>query len=162
MKVYDAHAEYTSVHRRKRPSAATVHIPVWHADLFTVIQMRTNQAGRNRTKAEFPCVWFPDILLVTLSSCRRYRANYRAVCAVFAIAAHGACSTLSMFRSCYQHTAQTSPMLTRHMKSQRPLFTVHLLSMCGTPYAVRSKKQGPLSSCSTTQLTVSSSLVCSS
>ena len=65
MKLYDAHAEYTSTHRQKRPSAATLHIPIWHGDVRTLINARTNQAHRSRPRLLFTCVWLADILCVS-------------------------------------------------------------------------------------------------
>ena len=64
LKVYDAHAEYTSTHRQKRPSTATLHVPIWHGDVRLLIQARTNHAHRTRPRLLFTCVWLPDILYV--------------------------------------------------------------------------------------------------
>ncbi|KAI0688618.1 hypothetical protein C8T65DRAFT_746515, partial [Cerioporus squamosus] len=43
LRVYDAHAEYTGVHRHKRPSAATIHLPVWHADYFSMLRLQLRE-----------------------------------------------------------------------------------------------------------------------
>ncbi len=66
LRVYDAHAEYTGVHRHKRPSAATIHLPIWHADMRSFVISRTNQAHR-RLRNLYPSVWIPDILCVALA-----------------------------------------------------------------------------------------------
>lgn len=63
MRVYDSHAEYTSLHRQKRPSAATIHLPVWHAEVRLFAACRTNQA-RYRVRHLYPSLWIPDILYV--------------------------------------------------------------------------------------------------
>ncbi|TFK81335.1 ribonucleoside diphosphate reductase large subunit, rr1, partial [Polyporus arcularius HHB13444] len=62
LRVYDAHAEYTGVHRHKRPSAATIHLPIWHADVRGFIVSRTNQAHR-RLKNLYPGLWIPDVFM---------------------------------------------------------------------------------------------------
>ncbi|RDX51351.1 putative ribonucleoside-diphosphate reductase large chain [Lentinus brumalis] len=63
LKVYDAHAAYASLCHRKRPAAATVHLPIWHADVRSFIQARTTQAQRARVWHIYPSVWIPDIFM---------------------------------------------------------------------------------------------------
>ncbi|RDX47464.1 alpha subunit of ribonucleoside-diphosphate reductase [Lentinus brumalis] len=65
LRVYDAHAEYTGVHRHKRPSAATVHLPIWHADVRSFVVSRTNQAPR-RLRHLYPSLWVPDVFMQRL------------------------------------------------------------------------------------------------
>ncbi|RPD64428.1 alpha subunit of ribonucleoside diphosphate reductase [Lentinus tigrinus ALCF2SS1-7] len=61
LRIYDAHAEYTSLHRQKRPSAATIHLPIWHAEVRPFLACRTTQAYRHRVRHLYPSLWIPDI-----------------------------------------------------------------------------------------------------
>ncbi|TFK90046.1 hypothetical protein K466DRAFT_574464 [Polyporus arcularius HHB13444] len=63
MRVYDTHAEYTGLSRRARPSALTVYLPIWHADVRPFILARTNQAARMRVWHVYPALWIPDIFM---------------------------------------------------------------------------------------------------
>lgn len=76
MRVYDAHAEYTSLCRQKRPSAVTIHLPIWHADVRPFILCRTNHAQRNRVWHLFPSLWIPDLLYVTTSRAYPYHCSH--------------------------------------------------------------------------------------
>lgn len=63
MKVLDAHAEYTSLWRTTRPSAATVYLPIWHGDIRQFIAARTSRAAPNeRMRSVFLGVVIPDLL----------------------------------------------------------------------------------------------------
>ncbi len=63
MRVYDEHAECTSLWRSSRPSAATVYLPIWHADVRRFIICRTSRAARHEhVQRLFPGLFIPDIL----------------------------------------------------------------------------------------------------
>ncbi|RPD77255.1 ribonucleotide diphosphate reductase large subunit 1, partial [Lentinus tigrinus ALCF2SS1-7] len=64
MRTYDAHAEYTSACRQTRPSAATVHLPIWHGDIRPFIQCRTSRAARHEVIVNlFPSLWVCDLFM---------------------------------------------------------------------------------------------------
>lgn len=63
MRVLDVHAEYTSLWRNTRPSAATVYLPIWHADVKQFIAARTSRAAPNeRMRNLFVGVVIPGLL----------------------------------------------------------------------------------------------------
>ncbi|RPD53766.1 ribonucleotide reductase large subunit R1ii [Lentinus tigrinus ALCF2SS1-7] len=64
MRTYDSHAEYTSACRQTRPSAATVHLPIWHGDVRQFIQCRTSRAARHEQIVNlFPSLWICDLFM---------------------------------------------------------------------------------------------------
>ncbi|KAI0717705.1 ribonucleoside-diphosphate reductase large subunit [Cerioporus squamosus] len=63
LRIYDAHAAYTSMCRRKRPAAVTVHLPIWHADICAFIHARTTQAQRSRVWHVYPSLWISDLFM---------------------------------------------------------------------------------------------------
>ncbi|KAI0684416.1 ribonucleotide reductase [Earliella scabrosa] len=67
--VYDSHARYTSLCRDRRPSAGTIYLSIWHADVLNLIIARTNRASQyNRWSNLFPAVWIPDVFMTRLES----------------------------------------------------------------------------------------------
>ena len=66
MKLYDAHASFNVASRDRRPSAATVYLPIWHGDVRAFIRCRTARApDGDRIRHVFPALWIPDILCVS-------------------------------------------------------------------------------------------------
>ncbi|RPD52381.1 ribonucleotide reductase large subunit, partial [Lentinus tigrinus ALCF2SS1-6] len=64
MRTYDAHAEYTLACRRTRPSAATVHLPIWHGDVRQFIKCQTSRAARHELIVNlFPSLWICDLFM---------------------------------------------------------------------------------------------------
>ncbi|TFK80003.1 ribonucleoside-diphosphate reductase large subunit [Polyporus arcularius HHB13444] len=64
MRLYDAHAEYTSLWRQTRSAAATVYLPIWHGDVRTFATSRTNRAARHeQVKNLYAAVWVPDVFM---------------------------------------------------------------------------------------------------
>ncbi|RPD54721.1 PFL-like glycyl radical enzyme, partial [Lentinus tigrinus ALCF2SS1-6] len=63
LQIYDAHAHFTSVHRQRHPSAATIHLPIWHGDVRAIIHCHTNSAQSNQVRNLYPSLWIPDIFM---------------------------------------------------------------------------------------------------
>ena len=65
MRVYDSHADFCIASRSRRPSAATVYLPIWHGDVRAFIRCRTARASNGeRVRHLFPALWVPDVLCV--------------------------------------------------------------------------------------------------
>ena len=65
LRVYDSLAGYWSRSSRHRSSSATVHLPIWHADVRKFVVCRTNRASSGyRFRHIFPSLWIPDLLCV--------------------------------------------------------------------------------------------------
>ncbi|KAI0712985.1 ribonucleotide reductase [Cerioporus squamosus] len=64
MQVYDAHARYTGLCRGIRPSAATVHLPIWHGDVRPFISCRSLQAQPDeQVQNLYVGVWVADLFM---------------------------------------------------------------------------------------------------
>ena len=67
LKVYDSHADFVTGTRHRRPSALTVYLPIWHADVLPFIRCRTSRTPEgDRMRHVFPALWVPDCLYVVL------------------------------------------------------------------------------------------------
>ena len=76
--VYDSLAGYWSRSSRHRSSSATVHLPIWHADVRKFVVCRTNRASSGyRFKHLFPSLWIPDLLCVFRLQVATYMLIYR-------------------------------------------------------------------------------------
>ena len=65
LRVYDSLAGYWSRSSQHRSSSATVHLPIWHADVRKFVVCRTNRASSGyRFNHIFPSLWIPDLLCV--------------------------------------------------------------------------------------------------
>ena len=63
MKLYDDTVVYTSRARSSRPSAITVYLPVWHADVLDFIDLRGVRGQEElRARNVFTGLMIPDIL----------------------------------------------------------------------------------------------------
>lgn len=61
--MYQQAAEYATSASTKRPSAATAAIPIWHADVLKVIDIRrSNIIGHRPLTDIYPAIMIPDEL----------------------------------------------------------------------------------------------------
>ena len=66
LKIYDSLAQYWSRSNPHRPSTAAAYLPIWHADVRSLIACRTTRASdKYRFTHIFPALWVPDLLYVS-------------------------------------------------------------------------------------------------
>ncbi|EIW51419.1 alpha subunit of ribonucleoside diphosphate reductase [Trametes versicolor FP-101664 SS1] len=64
LNMYQQVAEFTTDARSKRPSAATAVIPIWHADVTKVINIRRgNVLGQAPLRDIYPALWIADLFM---------------------------------------------------------------------------------------------------
>ncbi|KAI1786389.1 CBN-RNR-1 protein [Ganoderma leucocontextum] len=69
LRVYDSLAGYWSHSSRHRSSSATVHLPIWHADVRKFVVCRTNRASTGyRLRHIFPALWIPNLFMNRLEA----------------------------------------------------------------------------------------------
>jgi ribonucleoside-diphosphate reductase subunit M1 len=69
LKVFDAAMDVMDQSANKRPSAISVYIEPWHADILSFVRMkRHNAVESDRIKKLFHALWVNDLLSVFASS----------------------------------------------------------------------------------------------
>ena len=65
LKIYDSMAQYLSRSNPHRPATAAAYLPIWHADVRSLIVCRTSRAtDKYRFTNIFPALWVPNLLCV--------------------------------------------------------------------------------------------------
>ncbi|KAI0706480.1 ribonucleotide reductase large subunit [Earliella scabrosa] len=64
MQLCDVHAEYHKITFDHTGSLATVHLPVWHADVEAFVKCKTQSADADTTVSNLsPVLWIPDVFM---------------------------------------------------------------------------------------------------